>query len=242
MTQRSIKVLGFSFSQKPGANSPKPLFPLPHSSVIKTIFAAMSTRDKRIDTYIAKSADFAQPILQYLREIVHEGCPEIEETMKWSFPHFMYKGILCSMASFKQHCVFGFWKGSLVLDGKDSNSTDAMGQFGRITSLHDLPSKSVLLGYVQKARQLHDHGVRVPRKPQPRGEKKELTIPDYFSAALKENKKALATFTGFSYSHKKEYVQWVTEAKTHETRNRRLQTSMEWLAQGKSRNWKYERC
>ena len=202
----------------------------------------MSTRDKRVDAYIAKSAEFAQPILQYLREIVHEGCPEVEETMKWSFPHFMYKGILCSMASFKQHCAFGFWRGSLILGGKDSKSTEAMGQFGRITSLKELPPKSVLLGYVQKARQLHNDGVKVPRKPQPRGEKKELDIPNYFTAALKKNKKALATFTGFPYSHKKEYVEWVSEAKTDETRNRRLQTSVEWLSQGKARNWKYERC
>jgi len=202
----------------------------------------MSTRDKRVDAYIAKSAEFAQPILQYLREIVHEGCPEVEETMKWSFPHFMYKGILCSMASFKQHCAFGFWKGSLILDGKDSKSSEAMGQFGRITSLKELPPKSVLLGYVQKARQLHNDGVKVPRKPQPRGAKKELDIPNYFTAALKKNKKALATFTGFPYSHKKEYVEWVSEAKTDETRNRRLQTSVEWLSQGKARNWKYERC
>jgi len=202
----------------------------------------MSTRDKRIDAYISRSADFAQPILQYLREIVHEACPEVEETMKWSFPHFMYKGILCSMASFKQHCAFGFWKGSLVLDGKDSRSTDAMGQFGRITSLKQLPSKSTLLSYVRKARQLNDEGVKVPQKARPRGEKKDLVVPDYFLSAVKKNKKALATFEGFPYSHKKEYVQWVTEARTDETRTRRLQTSVEWLAEGKSRNWKYERC
>ena len=202
----------------------------------------MGTRDKRIDAYIARSAGFAQPILSYLREVVHESCPEVEETMKWSFPHFMYKGILCSMASFKGHCAFGFWKGSLVMDGAEGKSIEAMGQFGRITALQELPPKSTLLAYVKKARQLNDEGVKVLQKARPRGEKKDLVVPDYFLAAVKKNRKALATFEGFPYSHKKEYVQWVTEAKTDETRHRRLETSVEWLSQGKSRNWKYERC
>src|SRR2546430_17673594 len=113
----------------------------------------MGTRDQRIDAYIAKSAEFAQPILRELREIVHAGCPEVEEAMKWSFPHFMYKGMLCSMAAFKEHCAFGFWKGSLVMAPK---SVDGMGQFGRITSRKDLPPKRVLLGYIKKAVQLND--------------------------------------------------------------------------------------
>lgn len=202
----------------------------------------MGTRDKRIDAYIARSADFARPILGYLREVVHEGCPEVEETIKWSFPNFMYKGILCGMAGFKQHCAFGFWKGSLILDGHANKSANAMGQFGRITSIKDLPAKSVLIGYMKKARQLHDDGVKTPKKPRPRGEKKELVVPGYFLKAIKKNKKALATFDSFSYSHRKEYVEWVTEAKTEETRNRRLETTVEWLEQGKARNWKYERC
>jgi uncharacterized protein YdeI (YjbR/CyaY-like superfamily) len=202
----------------------------------------MPSKDKRIDAYIAKSAEFAQPILRHLREVVHEGCPEVEETIKWSFPHFMYKGILCSMAGFKEHCAFGFWKGSLILDSSANKSADGMGQFGRIASLMDLPSRAVLLGYIKKAKQLHDDGIKVPKKPQPRGVKKELTIPDYLLKAIKKSKKAAATFDGFSYSHKKEYVEWVTEARTEETRNRRLQTTVEWLEQGKSRNWKYERC
>src|SRR5215471_14351950 len=133
----------------------------------------MGTRDKRIDAYIAKSADFAQPILRELRETVHEGCPEVEETIKWGFPNFTYKGILCGMASFKQHCAFGFWKGSLVIDGNDNN-VDAMGQFGRITSLKDLPPRRMLLAYVKKARQLNHDGIKVPRKSKPLGEKKDL--------------------------------------------------------------------
>jgi uncharacterized protein YdeI (YjbR/CyaY-like superfamily) len=202
----------------------------------------MGTRDKRIDAYIAKSADFAQPILRELREIVHEGCPAVEETMKWSFPHFMYKGMLCSMASFKEHCAFGFWKAGLIIDGKENKPVDGMGHFGRITSRKDLPAKRVLLGYVKKAVQLNDDGVKNPARPKPQTGKKDLKIPDYFLASLKKNKKALTVFEGFPYSKKKDYVDWVTEAKTEETRERRLATSVEWLSQGKSRNWKYERC
>ncbi len=200
----------------------------------------MGTKYKRVDAYIVKSADFAQPILHELRRIVHEGCPEAEEEIKWGSPSFMYKGILCGMAAFKQHCAFGFWKGSLIVNGKENN-LDAMGQFGRITSLKDLPPKRVLLGYVKKAKQLNDDGVKAPRA-KPQGGEKKLTVPDYFTAVLKKNKKALATFEAFSYSKKKDYVEWLTEAKTDETRQRRLQTSVEWLAEGKSRNWKYERC
>ena len=202
----------------------------------------MAIRDKRVDAYIAKSADFAQPILRHVRKIVHEGCPEVEETIKWGFPHFDYKGMMCGMASFKQHCALGFWKGKLILDGKSNKSVDAMGQFGRITSLKDLPSKKVLLGYVKKAKQLNDDGVKVPKRAKPSSEKKELVVPDYFTAALKKNKKAQVTFEGFPYSKKKDYVDWVTEAKTDETRERRLQTSAKWLAEGKGRNWKYEKC
>lgn len=208
----------------------------------------MGNRDQRIDAYIEKSADFAQPILRELREIIHRGCPEVEETMKWSFPHFMYKGILCSMASFKQHCAFCFWKGSMVLGQKAEKSAtagetqDAMGKFGRITSIKDLPPKSALLKYVIEAKRLNDEGIKVPGRTKPRTEKKELKVPDFFTAALKKNKKANATFEAFPYSKKKDYVEWVTEAKSDQTRERRLQTSIEWLSEGKSRNWKYEKC
>lgn len=200
----------------------------------------METNDKRVDAYIAKSAEFAQPILRELRKIVHEGCPAAEEDIKWGHPAFMYKGMFCGMAAFKQHCAFIFWKGSLIVDGKE-NSVDSRGQFGRITSLKDLPPKRVLLEYIKRAKQLNDEGVKIPRTA-PRSEKEKLSVPDFFVAALKKNKKALTTFDAFPYSKKKDYVEWLTEAKTHETRQRRLQTSVEWLAEGKSRNWKYERC
>jgi uncharacterized protein YdeI (YjbR/CyaY-like superfamily) len=151
----------------------------------------MRKKDPRVDAYIAKSADFAQPILRHLREIVYEGCPEVEETMKWSSPHFMYKGMLCGMAAFKSHCAFGFWKGKLIVPEKP----EAMGQFGRIASLSDLPRDGVLLGYVMEAARLNETGEKVPRKPpQP---KKLLATPPDLAAALKKNAKARATFQGF---------------------------------------------
>jgi uncharacterized protein YdeI (YjbR/CyaY-like superfamily) len=200
----------------------------------------MPSTDKRVDAYIAKSAEFAQPILRTIRETVHEACPEVEETIKWSMPFFMYKGILCNMASFKQHCAIHIWKGDGVVEDK-TKSDEAMGQFGRITTIKDLPPKRVLAGYIKKAMQLHDNGAKTAR-PKKSGEKKELVVPSYFSAVLKKNKKAQNTFDGFPYSKRKEYVEWVTEAKTDETRDRRLKTSVEWLAEGKARNWKYERC
>src|SRR3954464_13986909 len=150
----------------------------------------MPSKDKRVDAYIDKSADFAKPILRELRAIVHEGCPEVEETMKWSMPFFLYKGILCNMASFKEHCAFGFWKASVVLDPKDNKSKDAMGQLGRITSIKDLPPRRVLLGYIRKVMHLRDDGVPAPSRNKPRSEKKDLTIPDYFMSAVQKNKKA----------------------------------------------------
>jgi uncharacterized protein YdeI (YjbR/CyaY-like superfamily) len=177
--------------------------------------------------------------LRELRTIVHEACPEVQETVKWSFPHFEYKGLLCSMASFKEHCAFGFWKGGLVL-GDKHRSDGGMGQFGRITSLEELPPRRVLLQYVRKAAELNDKGIKV-EKAKSRGVKRELAVPDYLLVAVKKNKKALATFLAFPYSKKKDYVEWVGEAKTDETRERRLKTAIEWMAQGKSRNWKYEK-
>lgn len=196
----------------------------------------MNARDKRIDAYIASSADFAQPILKHVRKLVHTACPEIEETMKWSFPHFDYKGMLCSMAAFKQHAVFGFWKEKLLL-GTDPGSKGAMGSFGRITSITDLPGDKVLIGLIKKAMKLNDEGVTVPRTRPAR--KTPLKTPPYFLTALKKNRKAMKTFEEFSYSNKKEYVEWVTDAKTEETKKKRLATAIAWMAKGKIRNWKY---
>src|SRR5215207_308230 len=202
----------------------------------------MGTRDPRIDAYIADSADFARPILTHLREVVHAACPDVEETMKWAFPHFMYKGMLCSMASFKQHCAFGFWKGSLIVDREGRSAEEAMGQFGRITALSDLPSTKVLTGYVKEAMRLNDEGVKSPTRSAPRTKKGEVVVPDDLATALKRNKKAQATFDSFSPSHRREYVEWITEAKGEETRKRRLETAVDWMAEGKSRNWKYAKA
>jgi uncharacterized protein YdeI (YjbR/CyaY-like superfamily) len=200
----------------------------------------MGTRDPRFEAYIAKSAEFARPILSHLREVVHAACPAVEETMKWSHPHFLYKGMLCSMASFKEHCAFGFWKESLVL-GNDAKSKQAMGSFGRLTKLGDLPSKKVLTGYIKAAMKLNDDGVKAPMRTKSKAPK-EVVVPDDLASALRANNKALATFEKFRPSHKREYIEWITDAKTEATRLRRLATAIEWMAEGKARNWKYMNC
>lgn len=196
-----------------------------------------------IDNYIAKSAAFAQPILNHLRKLVHKACPDVEEKIKWSFPHFDYKDeMLCHMAAFKQHAAFGFWKAALMKDPvlmQEARSEPAMGHLGRITSLDDLPPDKKIIAWIKEAMALNDRGIKLPSKtakPQ-----KELVIPDYIINAIKKNKKAGQVFDAFAYSHKKEYVSWVTEAKTEETRLRRLATAIEWIAEGKGRNWKYEK-
>ena len=200
----------------------------------------MPTKDRRVDAYIAKAADFAKPILTHVRKLVHAACPDVIETMKWSMPHFDHKGGICGMAAFKQHCALGFQKGELIF-GSTAEENEAMGHFGRITSLADLPKDKVLIGYIRKAAELNEAGIKKPA-PARSKVKKELVVPDDFLAALRKNKKALAAFENFSYSHRKEYAQWITEAKREETRAKRLATALEWLAKGKSRNWKYEQC
>jgi uncharacterized protein YdeI (YjbR/CyaY-like superfamily) len=195
----------------------------------------MATKDPRVDAYIAKSADFAKPILIHLRELAHKACPEVEETLKWQMPHFLYKGILFGMAAFKRHCMVHFWKSELVL-GKGGGSE----QFDRITTLSDLPGERALLGFMRKAVELNETGVK--KEPAKRKPQEKLVVPDYFAAALKKNKKAHEAFENFSYSHKKEYLEWITDAKRDETRQKRIATAIEWIEKGKSRNWKYERC
>jgi uncharacterized protein YdeI (YjbR/CyaY-like superfamily) len=199
----------------------------------------MPAQDPRIDAYIIKSADFALPILQYLRALVHAACPEVEETMKWSFPHFMYKNeILCSMASFKHHCAFGFWKAALMKDAKIflANQKEAMGSMGKISSLKDLPADKKIMGWVKEAMKLTDTGAKVIKaKPVV---SKELLMPSFFLSALAKNKKARTAFEKFSPSQKKEYTEWLTEAKTIPTREKRLRQAMESIAEGKIRHWK----
>lgn len=199
----------------------------------------MGRKDPRVEAYIDRSAAFAKPILKHLRKIVHKGCPAVAETIKWQFPAFDYKGPMCSMAAFKSHCAFGFWKASLIFESKGKDG-EAMGHFGRIMSIADLPSERTLLGYVRKAVGLNEAGVKSPRRSQPR-EKKTLTVPSDLRAALAKNAKARNRFAKFSDSNRRDYIEWITEAKREETRRRRLQTAVEWIAEGQIRNWKYAR-
>jgi uncharacterized protein YdeI (YjbR/CyaY-like superfamily) len=200
----------------------------------------MGTTDPRIDAYIEKSAEFAKPILAHLRAVVHAACPTAEETMKWSFPHFMYGGgILCSMASFKAHCAFGFWNGGQVVG--DEQRERAMGHFGRITSLADLPPKKEIAGYVKEAMKLSDAGVKRPSASRT-GRPKAVAVPEALTRALETHPEAQTAFERFSPSHRREYAEWVADAKTEATRTKRVSTAVEWLAEGKARNWKYEKC
>ena len=201
--------------------------------------------DPRIDAYIAKAAPFAQPILQHLRRLVHAGCPEATETIKWGFPHFEYAGgILGSMAAFKAHCVFGFWHRGMesVLGEYGARSETAMGSLGRITRLADLPGDKEMIRLVREAARLNASGA--PARPRSAGKpaSKELPVPGDLATALKKNRAAAKTFAEFRPSHRKEYIEWITEAKRAETREKRLATTLDWLAAGKPRNWKYANC
>ena len=200
----------------------------------------MPNKDPRVDAYIEKSADFAKPILTHLRQLVHKASPKISETIKWSMPAFEYKGLVCGIAAFKQHCTLGFWKESLLNSDAFPAQKTAMGSVGRIASKKELPPDDEIIKLVRQAIELNENGIKVPKKKP--AAKKELVIPDYLTAALKKNKAAQKTFEDFPYSCKKEYVEWITEAKTEPTRDKRLATTIEWLAEGKRRNWKYENC
>ncbi len=199
----------------------------------------MPATDPRVDAYIEKSADFAKPILTHLRKLIHKACPDVTEEIKWSMPAFYYKGPMCNIASFKQHCAFGFWKQSLM-ENAEFPEKNAMGSFGRIESLKDLPSDKAIIAMIKMAMKLNEDGVKAPKKAP--AEKKELTVPADLEKALKADKAARATFENFSYSQRKEYIVWIEEAKTQATRDKRLATTLEWLAEGKRRNWKYEKC
>ncbi len=203
----------------------------------------MGKRDPRVDAYIARSAEFARPILAHLRHLVHAGCPEVEETLKWGSPYFLYKGMLCGMAAFKGHCAFGFWKEALLRDrvkGMAAPGEPGMGQFGRITAVSDLPGETILRRLVKAAVDLNDRGIKSPARSRPKGDRR-LEVPGPVMTALRKNRKALATFEALTYTNKKDYVDWITEAKGDKTRKRRLETAVAWMAEGKARNWKYLR-
>ena len=202
----------------------------------------MPTTDAFVDAYIEKSKDFAKPILNHLRDLVHEACPDVIETKKWSFPHFDYKGeMMCSMAAFKEHCAFNFWKQSLLDAAAFPAEKTAMGSFGRITSLKDLPDDKTMKKLIADAMRLNDEGIKVKKAPVSK-EKKELVVPEVLTAALESDAAASETFNNFPYSCKKEYIEWINEAKTDATRDKRLATTIEYLSEGKRRNWKYEKC
>jgi uncharacterized protein YdeI (YjbR/CyaY-like superfamily) len=199
----------------------------------------MGKKDKRIDAYIARAPEFARPILEHLRATVHAACPDVQENLKWGMPAFEYHGLLCSMAAFKQHTTFGFWKGKLIVDSNGQDLESAMGQFGRIASVKDLPAKRVLAGYVKKAMALNEAGTTVKRTIKP---KPALRMPADFKAALAKSRAAHAAFQGFSPSAQRDYLEWVLEAKQAATRAKRIATAVGWIAEGKRRNWKYEKC
>jgi hypothetical protein len=198
----------------------------------------MGTKDSRVDAYLKQAQPFARPILKYIRRTVHAGCPQVQETMKWGAPHFEHHGMLCGMAAFKEHVRFGFWKAALLgLPGGDGSG---LAQFGRVTSVDDLPNEKKLVALVQKAAKLNEQGATAPRTARP-ASSKVVKVPPYVLDALKTDNKARDSFDAFSPSHRREYVEWISEAKQPATRERRLKTMLEWLREGKSRNWKYER-
>jgi len=201
----------------------------------------MEQYDPRVDAYIDKAAPFAKPILEHLRKLVHQTSPLITEAIKWGFPFFDYKGPVCQMVSFKEHCGFGFWKASMLHDPNKLLNTGepAAGSFGRITKLADLPSDDILKEFILQAIHINEQGIKPAVKKAP-AEKKELIMPDDFSVILNGNAQAKAVFENFSYSHKKEYLEWITEAKTEATREKRMQSAIEMMAEGKSKNWKYK--
>ena len=199
----------------------------------------MGTKSPAVDDYIAKSADFARPILKKLRTLFHKSTSNIIETMKWNFPHFEYQGIVGSMAAFKHHVSFGFWKAGLMSDpegllkGVGNNSMAGM----RVTRLDELPADGTLLAYIREAVRLNEEGVKIPVRK--KKAVRPVTVPADLLAALKKNKQAKTTFDNFSPSHQREYVEWITEAKQEATRQKRLATTLQWLAEGNPRNWKY---
>ena len=200
----------------------------------------MGQRDPRIDAHIDRAAGFARPILAHLREVVHAACPECEETLKWGAPSFTYRGrILCGMAAFKQHAAFGLWQGAAIA-GKEGAAGEGMGQFGRLARVADLPGKRELTRYLRQGMQLIEEGVTRPSTR--RAEARPAEVPQDFAAALRRHAEARTTFESFPSSARRDYIEWITQAKRAETRAKRLAQTLEWLAEGKRRNWKYEKC
>lgn len=200
----------------------------------------MGTRSERVDAYIERAPELARPILERLREWTHRGCPEVVEAIKWGAPAFEHHGLLANMAAFKEHVAFGFWKGKLLDDPHSILAQEGFGGSGnlRLESLDDLPDEEVFRDYLRRAMELNEQGVVLPTAG--RGKEREaIEVPDDLRAALDESPAARETFDGFSYTNRKEYVEWITEAKRDATRQKRLAQAIEWMAEGKPRNWKY---
>ena len=214
-----------------------------------------SSLNPKVDAYIAKAAPFAQPILTHLRALIHKACPEVEEEMKWSRPFFSHRGvILCNISAFKAHCAFGFWGAEIgkllhedgVVRGAEVLKAGGMGSLGRIATVKDLPPDKQLLGYIRQAAAFIERGQgetwvavqrRVVKAPKP-----ALEAPPEFTAAIKKSKAATAAYSAFSPSCRREYVEWIADAKRSETRDRRIAQAVAWIGEGKQRNWKYQDC
>ncbi len=197
-------------------------------------------KNKKVDEYISQSQDFAKPILNHLRKLIHIACPQVEETIKWGHPHFEYKGLLCNMAAFNKHCAFGFWKAALMKDAgtlKDNNA-EAMGHSGKLKSLSDLPKDRIIISRIAEAASLNEQGIQLTDKKH-LGKNPEIRVPTILKNELQKNKKASETFLKFSPSQRKEYVEWIEEAKANNTKLQRVATTVKWLTEDKTRNWKY---
>ncbi len=200
----------------------------------------------QFDEYLETASDFAKPIMKHLRELVHARCPEVVEEIKWGIPHFDYKGeMLCIFAAYKNHCSFSFWKESLMGDPRLKANPDlkaAQRFMGKLTSLADLPPDDQLIAYVEEAMALNDQGVKLAPRPSAKlARPAEIAIPDAFAEQLSRHAQANEVFQSRSPSFRKEYVAWIADAKTDQTRQKRIDESLEWIAQGKGRFWKYEK-
>lgn len=193
-------------------------------------------KNPKVDEYINNAGEFAQPILNKLRALVHQAHPDIEEHIKWGMPSFDYKGIVCHLAAFKQHCSFGFFKYKLI---KGLDGDRGMNSFGKLKSIDDLPEDELIITYIKEAVLLNEQGIKLPKAKK---DKKEFVIPAELIEALTKHPKAKAIFEDFAYTHKKEYAEWIAEAKRETTKEKRIAQTIEWLEEGKRRNWKYENC
>ena len=201
----------------------------------------------KVDTYIAKAQPFAEPILNHLRELVHKGCPDVEESIKWGMPFFEYRGeILCCMAAFKKHCRFGFWGKEIRVILREAKVTgmNGSGWFDRLANINELPADKQMVDFVrQAAAQIESGNYTSPIAARNKKAKKPaVEISKEFAAVLRKNKKAKIVFAAFSPSCKREYVDWIADAKRPETRDKRIATAIEWISQGKRRHWKYQNC